>query len=355
MDCAPAGRRRRTARSSRACAGVPGGRARPGGRPPAVDPPGVTGHGVLRTDRPEEHAQLESAGSASRRDTVELSEPPSLRRGRSAAPSIGQRRGRSGRLTGRASCTTSRCSTPCAGSPTPPRRTPGAAAKRRSVVFTWPAVAQRLLRALGDSRAQRRQVAAPRAGRGGSPRRAWPRRARRRAPPDARPRADVLVCVEHAAARGDRLGLAGARGRAADVVHLAAGSKRTAVRRPRGAGRGRCPRSRGRSARRSRRSPRRPSRRTSMQAPETQSGVPGALVGGRLADELVGPGRPRPEPVQEQRLRERRALPREAAAAEGSDAAWLDDPRADEPGLGMRARAPRRARRAPRRRSARQG
>ena len=108
-----------------------------------------------------------------------------------------------------------------------------------------------------------------------------------------------------------------------------------------GAGRGRCPRSRGRSPRRSPPTASNASRRTSMQAPGQPLGRAGALVDGGVADQLVGPGRARQQPVQEERLREGRAQAREAAQAAGERAVVVEDPRADE----RRVRVGRRARR----------
>ena len=224
----------------------------------------------------------------------------------------------------------------CAGSPTPPRpRRLGAAAKRRSELFTWTAVAQRLLRAL------RRRARPPRGGvglgaPGGQRRRAAPpgaRGARRGgggpraacvASPSATPsgldaragRAHVLARVEHAAAGGDRLRLAGV-GRGA--AHVARPPRRARsgprARRPRGAGRGRCPRSRGRSARRSRRSPRTRRGGRACRRPRPTPACRGARrPRGRGSSSSVQLARG-PEAVQEERLREGRALAREAAQA----------------------------------------
>ena len=52
-----------------------------------------------------------------------------------------------------------------------------------------------------------------------------------------------------------------------------------------------------------------------MQAPDTHSASPDSLVRGGVADELVGPRRRGPQPVQEERLRVGGPVAREAAAA----------------------------------------
>ena len=57
---------------------------------------------------------------------------------------------------------------------------------------------------------------------------------------------------------------------------------------------------------------------------------PARVVGRGVADQLVGPRRLRPQPVQEERLRERRALAREAPAAARELVAGLEDPRAGQ-------------------------
>ena len=130
------------------------------GRHPRLDQPGVTGHGVLHLNVAEERARLDRLfGSATCFVMPSYSEASAISYVEAVAagvPSIGTTSGGSGYLIGREGLMVDprddesllvamrRLSDPATASRL------GAAAKRRAVEFTWTAVAQRLLRALGD-------------------------------------------------------------------------------------------------------------------------------------------------------------------------------------------------------------
>ena len=134
-----------------------------GGHPP-IDAPGVTAHGVLRLDVPEQHATLERLfGEATCFVMPSHSEASAIAYVEAAAaglPSIGTSAGGSDYLIGDGGLIVDpgddealvaamrRLSDPdtAAGM--------GAAAQRRSELFTWPAVARRLLRALEGAPAE---------------------------------------------------------------------------------------------------------------------------------------------------------------------------------------------------------
>jgi len=125
---------------------------------PAVDAPGVTGHGVLRMSDPDQHAQLERLfAEATCFVMPSLSEASAISYVEAAAaglPSIGTTAGGSDYLIGDGGV----CVDPHdpaalltamreLADPETAART-GAAAKRRSAMFTWPEVARRLVAAL---------------------------------------------------------------------------------------------------------------------------------------------------------------------------------------------------------------
>jgi glycosyltransferase involved in cell wall biosynthesis len=130
------------------------------GRHPRLDQPGVTGHGVLHLNVAEERARLDRLfGSATCFVMPSYSEASAISYVEAVAagvPSIGTTSGGSGYLIGREGLMVDprdddsllaamrRLSDPVTAARL------GAAAKRRAVDFTWTAVAQRLLRALGD-------------------------------------------------------------------------------------------------------------------------------------------------------------------------------------------------------------
>ena len=210
--------------------------------------------------------------------------------------------------------------------------------------------------ASGPPRSERAQRSGERLarGRGASAGRAEPTRARGSRWPSATPAASSAAATRPSVLAGVADAVAG--------QHRRAAPRAGATRRPRDG--------RSRPARSGRPSPRRAARRAesvssqyrkkaSSRPPTCSSalaadqhagagdplGRAGRLVGGGVADQLVGPGRARPEPVQEERLREGRAPAREAALAEGEAAVVLEDPRGGEAGAGIARRAPRRARR----------
>lgn len=134
-----------------------------GGHPP-IDAPGVTAHGVLRLDVPEQHATLERLfGEATCFVMPSHSEASAIAYVEAAAaglPSIGTSAGGSDYLIGDGGLIVDpgddeelvtamrRLSDPDTAAAM------GAAALRRSELFTWPAVARRLLRALEGAPAE---------------------------------------------------------------------------------------------------------------------------------------------------------------------------------------------------------
>jgi glycosyltransferase involved in cell wall biosynthesis len=134
-----------------------------GGHPP-LDEPGVTAHGVLRLDVPEEHAHLERLFGAATcflmPSHAEASAIAYVEAAAAGLPSIGTSSGGSDYLIGDGGLIVDpnddeallaamrRLSDP----DTAARM--GAAAKRRSELFTWHAVGRRLLRALEGGPAQ---------------------------------------------------------------------------------------------------------------------------------------------------------------------------------------------------------
>jgi glycosyltransferase involved in cell wall biosynthesis len=128
-----------------------------GGHPP-LDAPGVTGHGILRLDVPEQHDRLDRLfGEATCFVMPSYSEAFGIAYVEAAAagvPSIGTNQGGSDYLIGDGGLIVDpaddeallaamrRLSDPATAART------GAAAKRRAELFTWPAVGRRLLRAL---------------------------------------------------------------------------------------------------------------------------------------------------------------------------------------------------------------
>ena len=137
---------------------LPGARLDLVGGHPAIDAPGVTGHGVLRMSDPDQHAQLERLfAEATCFVMPSLSEASAIAYVEAAAaglPSIGTTAGGSDYLIGDGGV----CVDPHdpaalltamleLADPETAERT-GAAAKRRSAMFTWPEVARRLVAAL---------------------------------------------------------------------------------------------------------------------------------------------------------------------------------------------------------------
>jgi glycosyltransferase involved in cell wall biosynthesis len=129
-----------------------------GGHPP-VDAPGVTGHGILRMDDPDQHAQLERLfGEATCFVMPSLSEASAIayvEAGAAGLPSIGTTAGGSDYLIGDGGvCVDPRdpealfAAMRRLADPETAQRM-GAAAKQRSSMFTWPEVARRLVRAVG--------------------------------------------------------------------------------------------------------------------------------------------------------------------------------------------------------------
>ena len=128
-----------------------------GGHPP-VEAPGVTGHGVLRMDVPEQHAELERLlAEATCFVMPSFSEASAIAYVEAAAaglPSIGTTSGGSDYLIGDGGVVVDPHDDDALldamrrlADPGTAERT-GAAAKVRSELFTWPAVAQRLVDAL---------------------------------------------------------------------------------------------------------------------------------------------------------------------------------------------------------------
>jgi hypothetical protein len=133
-----------------------------GGHPP-IDAPGVTGHGILRMDDPDQHAKLERLFGESTCFVMpsfsEASAIAYVEAGAAGLPSIGTTAGGSDYLIGDGGV----CVDPhddaallaamrrLADPETAERM--GAAALRRAALFTWPEVARRLVRALGGVRA----------------------------------------------------------------------------------------------------------------------------------------------------------------------------------------------------------
>jgi glycosyltransferase involved in cell wall biosynthesis len=128
-----------------------------GGHPP-VDQPGVTGHGVLRLDVPEQHERLERLfGESTCFVMPSFSEASAIAYVEAAAaglPSIGTTSGGSDYLIGEGGIVVDPHDEAALldamrrlADPDEARRT-GAAAKLRSELFTWDAVGRRLLRAL---------------------------------------------------------------------------------------------------------------------------------------------------------------------------------------------------------------
>jgi glycosyltransferase involved in cell wall biosynthesis len=128
-----------------------------GGHPP-IDAPGVTGHGVLRMDDPDQHAKLERLfGESTCFVMPSFSEASAIAYVEAAAaglPSIGTTSGGSDYLIGDGGVVVDPQDDAALVSamrrladPEVAERT-GAAAKQRSELFTWPEVARRLVAAL---------------------------------------------------------------------------------------------------------------------------------------------------------------------------------------------------------------
>jgi glycosyltransferase involved in cell wall biosynthesis len=134
-----------------------------GGHPP-VDAPGVTGHGILRLDVPEQHDRLERLFAESTCFVMpshsEASAIAYVEAAAAGLPSIGTSQGGSDFLIGDGGLIVDpsdddalldamrRLSDPETA------ELMGAAAKKRSELFTWPEVARRLLRALEGAPAE---------------------------------------------------------------------------------------------------------------------------------------------------------------------------------------------------------
>jgi glycosyltransferase involved in cell wall biosynthesis len=143
---------------------VPAARLDLVGGHPELDEPGVTGHGVLRLDVPEEHARLERLFSESTCFVMpSFSEASAIAYVEAAAaglPSIGTTAGGSDYLIGDGGIVVDPHDSAALldamrrlADPGLARQT-GAAAKARSELFTWEAVARRLLRALDGAPAE---------------------------------------------------------------------------------------------------------------------------------------------------------------------------------------------------------
>jgi glycosyltransferase involved in cell wall biosynthesis len=128
------------------------------GAHPPVDAPGVTGHGVLRMDDPDQHAKLERLfGEATCFVMPSLSEASAIayvEAGAAGLPSIGTTSGGSDYLIGEGGVVVDPhdhaallAAMHRLADPVTAQRM-GAAAKLRSRMFTWPEVARRLVRAL---------------------------------------------------------------------------------------------------------------------------------------------------------------------------------------------------------------
>ena len=129
-----------------------------GGHPP-IDAPGVTGHGILRMDDPDQHAKLERLfGEATCFVMPSFSEASAIayvEAGAAGLPSIGTTAGGSDYLIGDGGVVVDphdgeallgamlRLADPETAEHM------GAAARQRADLFTWPEVARRLVRALG--------------------------------------------------------------------------------------------------------------------------------------------------------------------------------------------------------------
>ena len=125
---------------------------------PAIDAPGVTGHGILRMDDPDQHAELERLfAEATCFVMPSLSEASAIayvEAGAAGLPSIGTTSGGSDYLIGEGGVVVDphdpeallaamrRLADPATA------QRMGAAAKLRSRMFTWPEVARRLVRAI---------------------------------------------------------------------------------------------------------------------------------------------------------------------------------------------------------------
>jgi glycosyltransferase involved in cell wall biosynthesis len=137
---------------------------------PDVDLPGVTGHGILRLDVEEEHARLERLFAESTcfvmPSHTEASAIAYVEAGAAGLPSIGTTSGGSDYLIGDGGVVVDPTDDAALldamrrlSDPETARRL-GAAARLRSEMFTWPAVARRLLDALEGRRADAPAAAA---------------------------------------------------------------------------------------------------------------------------------------------------------------------------------------------------
>jgi glycosyltransferase involved in cell wall biosynthesis len=134
-----------------------------GGHPP-LDAPGVTGHGVLRLDVPEQHDRLDRLFGESTcfvmPSHAEASGIAYVEAAAAGLPSIGASQGGSEYLIGDGGLIVDPADDEALvaamrrlSDPDTAART-GAAAKRRAELFTWPAVGRRLLRALDGTPAR---------------------------------------------------------------------------------------------------------------------------------------------------------------------------------------------------------
>jgi glycogen synthase len=134
-----------------------------GGHPP-IDAPGVTGHGILRLDVPEQHDRLERLFAESTCFVMpshsEASAIAYVEAAAAGLPSIGTSQGGSDYLIGDGGLIVDPADDDALldamrrlSDPETAERM-GAAARRRSALFTWPAVARRLLRALDGAPAE---------------------------------------------------------------------------------------------------------------------------------------------------------------------------------------------------------
>lgn len=128
-----------------------------GGHPP-ISQPGVTGHGILRLDQPEEHARLERLFGESTCFVMpshsEASAIAYVEAGAAGLPSIGTSSGGSDYLIGDGGLIVDPADDDALlaamqrlSDPEEAKRM-GVAAKRRAELFTWPEVGRRLLNAL---------------------------------------------------------------------------------------------------------------------------------------------------------------------------------------------------------------
>jgi glycosyltransferase involved in cell wall biosynthesis len=128
-----------------------------GGHPP-ISQPGVTGHGILRLDQPEEHARLERLFGESTCFVMpshsEASAIAYVEAGAAGLPSIGTSSGGSDYLIGDGGLIVDPADDDALFSAMQRLSDPeeaarmGVAAKRRAELFTWPEVGRRLLNAL---------------------------------------------------------------------------------------------------------------------------------------------------------------------------------------------------------------